>query len=286
VQRLTSVLIVDGDDAFSAILKAGLSSGVCRCQVARSAEAAMEMMRRASFDVIVSDLALPGTDGLELTRCIRKVKNQLPVVVMTGRPEELPYDLAIEAGVSDFIVKPFAAAELALRVRHVVHQERIRISSLTDELTGLYNRWGFFTLVEQQLRLSRRERKGVYMLYADVDHLKQINDTWGHQEGDRALIETGRILKATYRQSDIIARIGGDEFVVIPISTNGDNIGKIIDRLRQKLEERNARNDLNYALSISVGVACYDPYQPCTIDELLAEGDRRMYEDKKARGRV
>ena len=96
-------------------------------------------------------------------------------------------------------------------------EEKLRVLSLTDELTGLYNRRGFFTLSEQQLKMAGRLKSGIFMLYADMDTQKEINDRFGHQGGDLALIEIADIFKTTYRASDIIARIGGDEFTIFSV---------------------------------------------------------------------
>jgi len=160
-------------------------------------------------------------------------------------------------------------------------EERLRALSLTDELTGLYNRRGFLALVEPLLKLAKRQKKTLYMLYADLDKLKEINDTFGHQEGDLAIKDTANIFRATYRESDIIARIGGDEFVVIPVeSANNDGSG-IETRLQEKIENHNAKGDRAYKLSISCGIAHYDPLTPTSIDELLLQGERLMYEQKK-----
>ena len=160
-------------------------------------------------------------------------------------------------------------------------ERRLLDLSLTDELTGLYNRRGFFTLIDQLLKLSKRQKQGVYMLYADMNRLKEINDTWGHTEGDMALIDVANVLKVTFREADIIARIGGDEFVVIPIATTEDRIASMIVRLQKAVAERNAKESRKYTLSLSVGTAYYDPENPCSVDELLGHADRSMYEDKK-----
>lgn len=160
-------------------------------------------------------------------------------------------------------------------------EEKLRNLSLTDALTGLYNRRGFFTLVEQLLKLSKRQKTGTFMLYADVDNLKDINDTFGHQEGDLALIEIANILKKNFRESDIIARIGGDEFVAIPVGTAGDTIEIITARLQKSFEIYNEERNCSYKLSLSVGTAYYDPERPCSIDELLIQGDKLMYERKR-----
>ena len=159
-------------------------------------------------------------------------------------------------------------------------EQKLRTLSVTDELTGLYNRRGFFIMVEQLLKLTKRHKKGIFMLYADVDNLKEINDKLGHQEGDLALIDTANILKTTYRDTDIVARLGGDEFVVIPVGGAGDNVELITGRLQENLESHAAEGSRNYRLSVSLGVSYYDPESPCSIDELLKRGEKLMYEQK------
>jgi diguanylate cyclase (GGDEF)-like protein/PAS domain S-box-containing protein len=162
-------------------------------------------------------------------------------------------------------------------------EEELRTLSVIDELTGLHNRRGFFTLIEQLLKQARRMKKGILMLYADIDNLKNINDVFGHKEGDIALIEIANILKTNYRESDIIARIGGDEFIVIPVGTIGDDIGKITGRLEKRLEVYNAEIKHEYKLSLSMGIAFYDPAHPCSVEELLNQGDKQMYRHKQAK---
>ena len=158
-------------------------------------------------------------------------------------------------------------------------EERLRTLSLTDELTGLYNRRGFFALAEQVLKVAKRQQKKLFVLYADLDNLKGINDARGHQEGDQALIDTAEIFRATYRESDIIARMGGDEFVVIAEMGGGDS-GTVTARLQENIDDRNERG---YRLSISCGLSFYDPASPRSIDELLAEADGLLYNQKKQR---
>ncbi len=166
---------------------------------------------------------------------------------------------------------------------HKQLERELRSVSLTDELTGLYNRRGFFTLAEQQLKLANRYKIGIFMLYADIDNLKKINDTWGHREGDLALIETANLLKENYRESDIIARIGGDEFVVIPVGTSSDSVEIIIARFQKILDNYNKTINRIHKLSVSAGIALYDPVIPCSLDELLAQADKMMYGIKRAK---
>jgi diguanylate cyclase (GGDEF)-like protein/PAS domain S-box-containing protein len=160
-------------------------------------------------------------------------------------------------------------------------EEELRSLSLTDELTGLYNRRGFFTLAEHEIRMARRLMTKIFMLYVDMDNLKGINDTFGHREGDLALIDTAHILKENYRDSDIIARIGGDEFVVIPAGNTDEGADIIMTRLQRALENHNEKVNRFHKLSVSAGIACYDPESPFSLNELLNQADKLMYEQKR-----
>jgi diguanylate cyclase (GGDEF)-like protein len=162
---------------------------------------------------------------------------------------------------------------------------RLHTLSVTDELTGLYNRRGFFSLAEDCLMSAKRTEKGIMMLYADLDNLKAINDTLGHDEGDRLIQETAAILKSTYRTSDIIARIGGDEFVAFAVGTDEDHVAIMTNRLQENIENFNEKNNNRYTLRISTGLVTYDPNSVQSIHELLAEADALMYEDKKSKKR-
>lgn len=165
-------------------------------------------------------------------------------------------------------------------------EERLRSMSIHDELTGLYNRRGFFAVTQERLKLVKRERKESLLLFSDLDGLKQINDTFGHHEGDRALIETANILKESFRESDIKARIGGDEFAVFATGAGIDCCKLLLAKLDERLRVHNLRGKYPFRLSLSTGIACYDPESPCSIDELLTRADALMYkqkQEKKAR---
>ncbi|TNF54445.1 diguanylate cyclase, partial [bacterium] len=164
-------------------------------------------------------------------------------------------------------------------------EERLRTLTNTDELTGVYNRRGFFILAEQQLKMASREMSRLFLLSADLDYLKIINDNLGHQAGDQALIETAQILQKSFRDSDIVARIGGDEFVVLAHENAGTNLDMVITRLREHLVSHNRGPNKHYELSFSMGFASYNPESPCSIDELISEADKHMYEEKKQKQR-
>lgn len=161
-------------------------------------------------------------------------------------------------------------------------EEALKALSLVDDLTGLYNRRGFFTFAEQELKVARRLERGIFLLFADVDEMKAINDTFGHLEGDRALIEIACILKENFRDPDIIARIGGDEFVILAIEGTSEAGPELLrERLRENLDRHNDKEpDRKYRLSLTIGAVVYDPENPVSIDTLLFQADRNMYEEK------
>jgi diguanylate cyclase (GGDEF)-like protein/PAS domain S-box-containing protein len=166
-------------------------------------------------------------------------------------------------------------------------EETLHSLSMTDDLTGLLNRRGFFSLAQQQLKVANRTGKGFLLLYVDLDGLKKINDSLGHPEGDMALVETASILREIFRESDIIGRLGGDEFAVLVLeqTRDGDEEQAILRRMEESIGARNAQPGRRYTLSISAGVNTYDPERPCSLDELISRVDTIMYEEKKSKYR-
>jgi diguanylate cyclase (GGDEF)-like protein len=161
-------------------------------------------------------------------------------------------------------------------------EEKNRGLEFTDEITGLYNERDFSTLVEHYVKIARRQKKPVLMIFAGVDNLKGIHDTLGDDECDRALKETAHILMDTFRESDIIARYNGSGFAVIPLGTTQAGARKLVVRLQKKLKIHNREKDRAFPLSVSCGVCCCDPKSYRPLDELLFHADR-MHEQKKNR---
>jgi diguanylate cyclase (GGDEF)-like protein/PAS domain S-box-containing protein len=161
-------------------------------------------------------------------------------------------------------------------------EEQLQKTAITDELTGLLNRRGFFTLSEQHCKLVQRNRRMMSVLYIDLDNMKDINDDWGHHEGDVALVDTAEILKKSFRDSDIIARIGGDEFAVLLTEHTETDIENVIkNNVMSNLNAHNANGNRNHTLSLSMGFAHFDPDSMSSIDDVVAEADRMMYRVKK-----
>jgi len=230
--------------------------------------------------------------GKKVTEVIPGIREAYPYlfeiysrVALTGQPEKFEFHL--EPLASWFSVSVYSTEkEYFIAVFENITdrkkaEEELRSMSISDELTGLYNRRGFFTVAEKLEAMAKRQNKGLFILYADLDGLKEINDTWGHQEGDLALVDAANILRATYRESDVIASIGGDEFVVVPVGTVGEETDIAATRLQKRIDVHNANREKGYKLSLSWGLSYYDPENPSSIGELLSHADKLMYERKK-----
>ena len=156
----------------------------------------------------------------------------------------------------------------------------LRDLTLTDPLTGLHNRRGFRTLAEANLRLMRRTQRQSLLLFADVDHLKQINDGYGHTEGDHALRLCAAALVCSMRDSDVVARYGGDEFVALALDACDGAAFVLLPRLEATLADHARRSRLPYPLTMSVGTAeC--GRSGSRLDEALERADRVLYGEKR-----
>lgn len=156
----------------------------------------------------------------------------------------------------------------------------MRELALFDVLTGLYNRRGFLTYADHLLKLSDRTQRGLILIYADLDNMKRINDVFGHEQGDRALISIAGVLKKTFRHSDVIARVGGDEFAILALEARAESLDALRKRLNENLQRTEYNADPSHKLTFSLGIIYYNPEKPYPIEELLKKADRLMYKEK------
>jgi diguanylate cyclase (GGDEF)-like protein len=165
-------------------------------------------------------------------------------------------------------------------VKQSILDRELRSLALTDDLTCLYNRRAFLALATQQVRVMRRKGQGLLLFFADVDNLKEINDSFGHQEGDFALVRTANALEQTFRDSDILARLGGDEFAILALEASSESQEVILRRLDENIQESN-REEPRYRLSLSVGAARLDPKRFTSLGDLMDQADLAMYQEKR-----
>ncbi|KAF0244224.1 MAG: putative signal transduction response regulator receiver and diguanylate cyclase [Planctomycetota bacterium] len=255
---------------------------------AASLETGIEAIGRGGTDVVFLDLWLPDAQGMEGVKRVRSQYPDLPLVVLTGQTDEAVGLRALQEGAQEFLTKDEVERSTLVRAAlYAIERSRMQAQtrdvSLTDELTGLFNRRGFVHMAEQQLRLIRRSGRPCSVVFADLDGLKRINDGFGHAEGDSAIVAAAGALRCVFRESDLLARIGGDEFTVLATGHGAEDAISVAMRIRAACDANNEAACRPWKLSLSIGVVRCDPSRPQSITDLLQEADRRMYEDKTGR---
>jgi diguanylate cyclase (GGDEF)-like protein len=177
-----------------------------------------------------------------------------------------------------------AMAEIELRATTralLVAHERLREQATRDEMTGLLNRRGFGERTRAQLAASLRTKTPCLVVAMDLDGFKRINDTLGHDAGDEALTEMATLLTRTFRESDVVARMGGDEFLALVVNASAGDAEAVRARLRAAIAARNAAPSRDFTLATSIGIAAWDPAAPTPLPALLRAADEAMYADKR-----
>jgi diguanylate cyclase (GGDEF)-like protein len=246
---------------------------------------ALGHLRKNAFDAMLLDLFLPDSDGIE---SIRRVSDRadIPIIALAKESAGVAGIDVLMAGAEDSFIKESINSQNMIRaVRYAIARHRrigeLQVLSQTDELTGLYNRRAFMTLGSHQIKVARREKHSVTLAFADVDGLKAINDQCGHMWGDFALKDISTVLKNTFRESDIIARIGGDEFAILWISEQSPSAESLHSRLKAGLDAHAASETRPYHLGLSIGFSLYPGDSDISLEDMLFETDRRMYVDKR-----
>lgn len=251
----------------------------------------LERLSHGGIDAVLLDLMLPDSEGIVTFERTYAFAPDVPIVVLTGVDDESVAMATVQGGAQDYLVKSEVTPGVVVKsIRYAIERHRLlsalRSLSLIDDLTGLYNRRGFSDLGEQYLKLARRAARGVALVYLDLDRFKTINDTLGHHVGDRALIKLADILKASFRRSDIIARMGGDEFAVLAVDSTTDGATLLVSRLRERIDESNQSHPDSYQLAVSIGMARHDGQERVRLEDLLTQADAAMYEEKRGKRRM
>jgi diguanylate cyclase (GGDEF)-like protein len=237
-------------------------------------------------DLILLDAS--SADGHLVLTEILTLAPQMPVVIMVDASDEAYGIEAVKRGAQDYLThQQTSIATLIRTARCAVERHRhlvaLRDLSLTDPLTGLYNRRGCYALVDAQLRVARRSQRNCVLLCADLDGLKVINDQHGHSEGDQALVHASRVLQRSLRQSDLLARFGGDEFVAFGYDVRDSSARVVLRRIQQMFAENNRAANLPYVLSMSVGAVELTPDDDMDLNLLVQRADHSLYRRKRRR---
>jgi diguanylate cyclase (GGDEF)-like protein len=288
---VTTVLLVEDNPADARLLREALAEiadsrfEITHCETLAQAH---EFLAKNTSDVILSDLGLPDSQGLETIRHIHKAAPGVPVVVLTALNDESFGGQVLQEGAQDYLVKGQIDGRLLWRaLRYAMERHRVQLGALTlaliDDLTGFNNRRGFLALAEHHANLAYRTGKTFLLAFVDLDGLKRINDTFGHQEGNRALVDTSIVLRDSFRQSDILARLGGDEFAILIADAAENDIEAVRHRIDRKLCSFNADPGRRYDLSFSVGIVPNDATQHSNLEQLLSQADALMYRQKHSK---
>jgi diguanylate cyclase (GGDEF)-like protein len=251
----------------------------------------LQRLTHDHFDVALLDYNLGSETGIELLREARARGCRTPVIMLTGQDDRATDLNAMHAGAADYLVKGRVTGDMlerAIRYARERHRllEEISALSLTDELTGLHNRRAFMTMADQRLQLLERGGALCLLIFADVDGLKAVNDTIGHEAGDRLLVDAARVLKAAFRRTDLVARMGGDEFVVLADGASEADVQLVLDKLQEQIDLRNAAAEPGAPkLSISTGALSFNAGPSVTLADLIAAADARMLACKHTRRR-
>ncbi len=321
---MATILIVDTRPADRQPYVTLLSSLGHRVLEASDGSDALALALTELPDLIVTEIIMPNMDGFTLVRRLHAepLLANIPVIFQSAHGLESEVrKLAIASGIKHFLEKPAEPQEILQIVNKAIVQpsravrlaqtgelrhehlqlladklyeknmeleeanERLRNMSLTDELTGLNNRRGFMILANGLLKFSRRANHPLCLLYIDMDCLKQINDSFGHAHGDTALTHFAHILTETFRDSDVVARMGGDEFAVLTIDAAEGSLKAIQARLQSNVDTHNLESAHGYTLSFSLGIIRVDLNSTFTVDALLGQADEAMYAHKRGKKR-
>ena len=298
------VLLVEDNPGDARLIQEALAErgdGAFRLHWAKTlAEGIRRLLTGPDVDLVLLDLSLPGTRGLDTLARLLDQGADVPVIVLTGLDDEALAVEAVRRGAQDYLVKGQTSGPLLARaIRYAIERKeaqaelaaanarlaeanrRLAELATTDDLTGLWNRRHFFEVFEHETRRLARTGGDLALVMLDVDHFKRVNDTWGHPFGDRVLAHVAAVLRREAREVDLVARFGGEEFVVLMPGTTLAQAATAGERFRRAIEAAPLRRDDGPAsVTVSVGVAaCASPGEAA---HLLRHVDEALYAAKRA----
>ena len=315
VTNFIRILVVDEDAAIRDVIAEALTAEGYLVATAADADTATELMTQTPFEVVITDLRLSGLRGLELLKTVKSSYPDTQVIIATSYACLESAVEALRAGAYDYLTKPFedialvsaavnrATEKILLWRKHTQLIDDLKKSkedlermndtlldlSIRDGLTGIHNHRYFQDFLAMELARSPRRDNGFSLLFLDIDHFKNYNDTNGHVEGDALLFEFAKILESRFRKMDLVARYGGEEFIVLLPDMPLPESHRLAEDLRVYIEEypfRNGNTQPGGKLTVSIGVASY-PEDGTTALALVTEVDRALYAAKQqGRNRV
>lgn len=288
-----SIIAVDDNPINRLLIGKILQQAGYNHHILDSGEKVLLKLKEEYPDLILMDLMMPNIDGLELCSQIKSNPNflEIPVIFLTASDEKEHILQAFNVGAVDYVVKPFNHQELLARIkthlelkytRDELKKALIEVEKLAtlDSLTNISNRRHFLDLAEREFRLSSRKKRHFSILVIDIDHFKKINDTYGHFVGDEAIKLVAKSTQRFIRQEDLLARWGGEEFLIFLSETPTEQAIITAERIRNKIADLSLEiNEKNVKMTVSIGVATYN-FNDVNLDVVLKRGDEALYEAK------
>jgi two-component system cell cycle response regulator len=292
------ILYLEDDDAcFQTFKKLLQRLGLPNVSRAATIEEVKKKVCSTPYDIIFLDYKLPDGNGFDLLEHLGSQGVTIPAVMLTGQGNEKIASQAIKAGAYDYISKENINKASVFRcVNNVLEKFRLNQEinltikkmaemSTKDELTGLFNRRYFNDALENEIARARRYQNEFALAIMDIDYFKQVNDTYGHQEGDRILVEMTHQLQKVMRQTDVLCRYGGEEFAIILPHTDKKSAVHLCERIRKKIFNHKFELSADHpGISISIGVAIFNSSKKMGQIELISSADKALYQ-AKASGR-
>jgi two-component system, cell cycle response regulator len=295
------ILVVDDSPFQRKLVEQSLSNAHQQILFAKNGHEALQAFGDKHPEVVITDWSMPDVSGPELCRRIRRDFRQhyAYIILVTSNSDKTQVIAGLSAGADDYVTKPFDPGELLARVgvgQRIIqlHREieaknrQLEQLALTDPLTGLPNRRAVDLWVDSHLSSAARHDFSMWVVMADLDHFKRVNDTYGHEAGDNVLKTFAAILKANTRRSNICSRLGGEEFLVILTHTNEEQTRTAVERIRKRLAMEKFRfGDATATVTASFGIAGFAGNHAPEFDGLLARADDALYVAKnKGRNRM
>jgi len=288
------ILVVEDDKDISGMLETVLRENGFDVYAAQDGKLGASMLAKVSPDLVLLDLQIPNRTGLELLGDVRKRDQEfgifMPVVILTGvytsRNDKV---ISLNSGADDFLHKPFDLVELLARVRSLLRirelNKRAQYLATHDHLTRCYNRRFLVDFVRREFERAKRYKKPFSYLLLDMDHFKDINDEFGHDQGDNVLMQVGFKLQDFFRAVDCVARLGGDEFAAVLPDCGAEDAAKVGERLVKEMKVPSGSPELSTKIrervSFSLGIASLPDHAP-DIETLMKKADEAMYAAKSA----
>ena len=254
-----------------------------------SGEEALEILKEEKVDLVLLDVMMPDMDGFEVCRRIREnpETKDIPIIFITAMTDEESIVKAYDMGGNDYVTKPFKKKELLAKIRREFKlqelQRELKLMALTDPLTKLYNRRYFMDISKHIVHGAVREKQPLSILLMDIDHFKRINDTYGHDVGDKVLISFANALTGLSRRSDVVCRWGGEEFVALLPNTETQTAKSVAEKIRGAVERLRVETDSGTVrFTLSIGVSGIDIDKEKSVEPALKRADEALYEAKES----